>query len=69
MKDIADHQLKVDNYPIHTQSTERAVKLVTEAAGVVCGFERREGYILAGNESRKVVSSYDKKKNLMNLFR
>ena len=51
IKDIADHQLKVDNYPIHTQSTERAVKLVTEAAGVVCGFERREGYILAQNES------------------
>ena len=62
IKDIADHPLKVDNYLNHTQSTERAVKLVMEAAGVVCGFERREGYILAPNESRKVVSHMTKRK-------
>lgn len=29
IKDIVDNQLQVDNYPLHTQSTERAVKLVS----------------------------------------
>ena len=31
---------KLDDFPCHTQSVERHVKVVTEAAGAVCGEQR-----------------------------
>jgi hypothetical protein len=45
--------------PNHTQSVERTVKLVTEAAMHVCGHERRHGYIcttLLSRENRKLLA-------------
>ena len=38
---------KIPNYQIHTQSTERAVKYVTEAAAAVVGCESRGGFVKA----------------------
>jgi len=32
----------IDDFPSHTQSVERCVKLVTEAASYVCGLENRD---------------------------
>ena len=48
-------------FPLHTQSVERAVKLVTEAASHVCGEEKRHGYILSVIESRRIRKPFDTK--------
>ena len=37
--------LELPPYSLHTQSCERAVKLVTEAAESVCGWAKRDGFI------------------------
>ena len=37
----------VPNFSLHTQSIERCVKQVTRAAGSVCGYKRRDGFIRA----------------------
>lgn len=42
----------IKGYPCHTQSVERAVKIVTEASLSVCGYERRDGVIRSKLESR-----------------
>ena len=39
-----------------------------EAASTVCGFEIRDGYILAIIESQKAVTSYSRKKDVMKMF-
>ena len=49
------------SFPLHTQSVERAVKLVTEAASHVCGEEKRHGYILSVIESRRIRKPFDTK--------
>lgn len=51
------------SFPVHTQSVERAVKLVTEAASQVCGEEKRHGFILTVNKARKVRKPFDTKKD------
>jgi hypothetical protein len=48
--------LRLD-YPCHTQQVERTVKLVTEAASSVCGYERRNGLILTTIRARKERST------------
>ena len=68
VKALIHQPLEVPNYPLHTQSTERAVKMTTEASSAVFGFKKRHGYIMSRIESRKAVSSYDYKKNLINMF-
>ena len=50
------------HFPCHTQSVERAVKLVTEAAAKVEGEDRRHGEILATVESRKSRKNFNSKK-------
>jgi hypothetical protein len=54
---------KLDDFPCHTQSVERHVKLVTEAAGAVCGEQRRDGFIRAKLLSRKIMSKFSSKQN------
>ena len=68
IKNIIGTPLQVVGYPLHTQSTERAVKLVTEASCTVCGVKKRHGYILSRVESREDVPAYDAKKNLLSFF-
>jgi hypothetical protein len=43
-----------ENFPCHSQAVERYVKIVTEAAGAVCGQERRDGFIESRLKSRQV---------------
>lgn len=48
-------------FPLHTQTVERAVKLVTEAASKVEGEERRHGFILSVIESRRTRKAFTSK--------
>lgn len=50
-------------FPCHTQSVERAVKLVTEAASQVEGEENRHGEILSKVACRKARQAYDTKRD------
>ena len=52
-------------FTCHTQSTERCVKLVSEAAAEVCGQEAREGYILAKLHHREKIPVCTTKRHLM----
>ena len=49
------------NHPCHNQCVERHVKLVTEAAAQVVGFERRDGLIRQKIKSRKLMKVFDTK--------
>ena len=73
LKDISDdeidraiqtpHKWTLDDFPCHTQSVERHVKMVTEAASSVCGDLRRDGYIRAKLLSRKYIPHFGSKKD------
>ena len=52
----------------HTQSTERCVKLVTEAAAAVCGQEARGGYIRVRLHSREEMPKFTSKKHILFSF-
>ena len=68
IRNIIDSPLNVDYFPLHSKSTERAVKLVTEASSKVCGSERRDGFIKARIEHRKAIPSFDRKKDMIKMF-
>ena len=48
--------LELPPYSVHTQSCERALKLVTEAAESVCGWAKRDGFIRTQMRDREVES-------------
>ena len=50
-------------YPAHSQSVERCVKLVSEAAVKVVGLEKRHQHILSVVESRRMRKAGDSKKD------
>ena len=50
-------KMAVKIYPNHSQSVERAIKLVSNAAYKVCGFDRIDGFIRAGIASRNMIPS------------
>ena len=54
LRGLVEKPLLVPFYPCHTQAVERAIKLVTEAAGSVVGAESRDGYIRQKIKSRRV---------------
>lgn len=58
-----DYHLKIDSpkFPCHTQSTERHVQIVTEAAKRVCGQDQRHGFILAKIQSRNIMDTFNTK--------
>ena len=49
------------SHPCHNQHVERHIKLVTEAATQVCGFDRRDGLIRQKLKSRKIMKKFDTK--------
>ena len=65
---IRDSPMNEPDYPLHSQSCERAVKQVTEASGSVCGWERRDGFVRARMESRELIPVFKSKQDLVNLF-
>lgn len=50
-------------FPLHSQSVERCVKLVTEASSKVVGEARRHQHILSVMEARKIRKSCDTKRD------
>jgi len=48
-------------HPCHNRAVERHVKLVTEAASVVTGYEKRDGMIRQKIQSRLLMSKFDSK--------
>ncbi|GBM33193.1 hypothetical protein AVEN_251610-1 [Araneus ventricosus] len=53
--------LTFEEFPCHTQSVERCVKLISEAAMKVCGETARDGYIRAKFKARKELPTFDNK--------
>lgn len=51
------------NMPLHTQSVERTVKLVTESAKKVCGEDARDGLIANTIASRNSMPKFDSKQD------
>ena len=66
---FVDCPMEVPNWPSHTQSVERCIKMVTEAAAHVYSQERREGYIRSKVVSRELMSMNKSKKDLANLVK
>ena len=66
---VLDTPLEIPYYPLHSQSTERAVKQVTEAAAAVCGPEKRDGYVRARVAHRDIMPVFQSKKDVYQLFK
>lgn len=64
---LIDKPMEVPMWPCHTQSIERCVKQVTEAASRVYTQEKREGYIRGQEASRLLMSKNESKQDLMKL--
>ncbi|KAG7174294.1 hypothetical protein Hamer_G003227 [Homarus americanus] len=56
LRNLKETPMQVPKWPSHTQSVERCVKMVTEAAGHVYSHERREGMIV--NDSSLVLKKF-----------
>ena len=56
-------KLKIKPYKVHTQSVERAVKLVTQASISVYGPEARDGFVKATVLSRRIMPKLNSKKD------
>ncbi|GBO28777.1 hypothetical protein AVEN_77596-1, partial [Araneus ventricosus] len=53
--------LTFEEFPCHTQSVERSVKLISKAAVKVCGETAKYGYIRAQFQARKEFPTFDNK--------
>ena len=53
--------LTFEKFLCHTQSVERCVKLISEAATKVCGDTARDGYIRAKITARSELPTFDNK--------
>ena len=62
LKQVYSQPLNLPDYSVHTQSVERAVKLVSEASKEVYGGKARHSLILSRLESREQRPSYDTKR-------
>lgn len=61
LEDKALPEFEYLKFPCHTQSVERCIKLVTEAAGKVCGHENHDGFIRTTLKSRALMQKFDTK--------
>ena len=60
--------LSVPNFSCHTQSTERCVKLTTEAAAAVAGQTARHQYIKARNLHKQILPKFKTKNDILKTF-
>ena len=65
ISDKNSQAIKIDKFPCHTQSVERHVKLVTEAAAAVCRPEARDGFIRSKIKARGIMPKFETKKRLL----
>lgn len=68
IRDIIMTPLNIPNYPSHTQAVERAVKLTTEAASKVVGYEQRHGMICQRVKARQMIPKFHSKKDALPLL-
>ena len=68
IRDIAITPLSIPDYPSHTQAVERAVKLTTEAASKVVGYEQRHGMICQRVKARRFIPKFLSKKDALPLL-
>ena len=68
LQDLLKAPMKISYLPVHGQSFERAVKLVTEAAGQVYGFERRDGFVRVRVAHRGKMPENNSKQDLVKLL-
>ena len=61
--------MELPDWSSHTQSVERCVKMVTEAASHVYSQERREAYIRSQVISRELMSKNKSKKDISKLLK
>ena len=66
--EVKDKPMEAPYYSLHTQGIERGVKEVTHASEAVYGFDRRDGFIRARAENRKLMPKLESKKNLKGLL-
>src|SRR6218665_3648897 len=58
----ASQKFRFSRFPCRTQAVERCVKVVTEASAAVCGVKAGEGFIRARLESRRIMPTFNTKK-------
>ena len=68
LEDLRVNPFLCPYYCNHTQSTERAVQQVTQAAESVCGQEKRDGYVRARIAHRETVPAFNSKKDSLKIF-
>ena len=68
LKELLIKPFDVPKFSIHTQSTERCVKQVTEAAAAVVGQDRRDGFVRARLHSREEMPVFKTKKQILVTF-
>ena len=61
-------KLEVKPYKVHTQSVERAVKLVKQASISVYGPEARDGFVKATVLSRRIMPKLSSKKGFAGMI-
>ncbi|GBL72660.1 hypothetical protein AVEN_127910-1 [Araneus ventricosus] len=64
LKEMCKEQFPVmmfEEFPCHTQSVERCIKLISEASMKVCGETARDGYIRVKLQARKEDPTFDNK--------
>ena len=65
IKSFKNNPMSVPNFAIHTQSTERAVQLVSKASMAVFGQEKRDGYVKGMLSHRELFPVINSKKTLI----
>ncbi|KAF0287669.1 hypothetical protein FJT64_013938 [Amphibalanus amphitrite] len=63
IRDICATPLEIGAFPVHTVAVERAVKVVTEAAGAVVGEKQRHGWICSRLRHRQQLPAVFSKKS------
>ena len=69
IKELLETPFPAPYYPLHTQSTERVVQQVTQAAAAIVRFEARDGYLRAKQAHRKVLPMFTTKQDILSLFK
>lgn len=64
-----DSPFQMKPFPCHTQAVERMVKEVSCASANVFGAERRDGYVRARLQARKIIPKPSKKSDLAAIFK
>ena len=68
LQKIIDEPMKVPKWPVHGQSIERCVKMVTEASQKVFTFEKRDGYIKSQIIHRSILAKNDSKNDMIHIL-